>query len=95
MATCSKCGKSVGCGCNLISGKCHVCFNETVSGIQSTEGEPKKKQTRRIVYPQPTVTTEPNTEFEKILKVKGISKEEKIKRINDILEKAKQHVPKQ
>ncbi len=92
MARCGKCGKEVGCGCNLIDGSCHTCYSQALP----TEQQPiVAKSTKRIVYNQtPSAPPEPN-EFEKILKTKGLSKDEKIKRINDILEKARQHVANQ
>lgn len=30
MANCSKCGKSVGCGCQLINGLCSTCHSTSV-----------------------------------------------------------------
>lgn len=90
MAHCSVCGKNVGCSCSLTNGKCHNCIGEPVP-----QGEVKKKQTKRIVYDNSAIKNPPaqNDEFSKILKNKGLSKQEKIKRINDILEKAKSLIP--
>lgn len=31
MAQCSKCGKEVGCGCNLTNGLCAICYT---TGLQ-------------------------------------------------------------
>lgn len=83
MASCNKCGRDVGCGCNLISGYCPTCYNST---LDNNPAEPRT--TKRIVYtnnPQPSA---PPSEFELILQTPGISKEEKINRINAILNKA-------
>lgn len=77
MATCKKCGASYGCSCNLIDGFCHTCYNHNIS------------------TPSPPLVPEPqhdSTEFERILKTEGLSKEEKLKRINAILENAKNYV---
>jgi len=87
MASCSQCGKDVGCGCNLISGSCAGCYNKTLDNNQPTVIQ--KKTSKRIVYVnQPNAL--PNTEFSEILKTQGLSKQDKLKRINDILEKARQ-----
>lgn len=88
MAHCNQCGKDVGCGCNLISGSCATCYSKTVN-IEDATLEVLKKRTKRVKYNNP-VEPPPNTEFEKILRTQGLSKEEKIRRINDILEKARQ-----
>lgn len=86
MASCSKCGKGVGCGCNLIEGLCPSCYSAKVAGNQTLT---QAKSTERIRYDN---TSEPpaNTEFDAILNIQNISKEEKIRRINEILEKAKE-----
>lgn len=84
MAICSVCGKEVGCGCNLTSGKCHTCIGQTIETTSLLT-----KNTKRVVYSNPTNTL-PNTEFEKILLTTELSKAEKLRRINEILEKAKQ-----
>jgi hypothetical protein len=86
MASCSSCSKDVGCGCNLIGGLCTTCY-----GTNLTPGTEIKRRTSRVIYSQPGDPL-PNTEFEIILKTQGLSKEEKIKRINDILEKARQTI---
>lgn len=78
MAKCSKCGKEVGCGCNLISGSCHTCYSKDITLTTS--------QAQALQVP-----IAPNTDFEKILNTQGLSKEEKLKRINDILEKGMQN----
>jgi len=87
MAKCSKCGKEVGCGCNLITGSCHTCYNKQVSltSVGLTETQAQSLQLPVVQNPPP------NTEFDKILKTQGLSKEEKLKRINDILEKGIQN----
>lgn len=90
MAHCVQCGKEVGCACNLISGKCAGCFNKSLT----EDPQPtitKKKHAKRVVYVnQPDAP--PNTEFSEILKAQGLTREEKLKRINDILEKARQTI---
>jgi hypothetical protein len=90
MANCSQCGRDVGCGCNLISGSCAGCYNKTLdNNDQSTVT--RKKTSKRVVYVnQPDAP--PNTEFNEILKAQGLSRQEKLKRINDILEKARQTI---
>jgi hypothetical protein len=91
MAHCSQCGKDVGCGCNLVegSGMCISCFSSNLP--QSSQPTAfVKKSTKKVVYSNP-VSPQPNTEFDIILNNKGLSKEEKIKRINDTLEKARQN----
>ena len=86
MAKCVKCGKEVGCACNLITGSCHTCYNKQVSLTDS------QAQALQVKIPSPaTYSPPPNTEFEKILNTQGLSKEEKLKRINDILEKGMQN----
>ena len=90
MAHCSQCGKDVGCGCNLINGSCATCYSKTANAADVTSGTPKKR-TKRIKYDNKTEPP-PNTEFEVILRTQGLSKEEKIKRINDILEKAREQI---
>lgn len=84
MASCNVCGKEVGCGCNLTNGSCHSCIGKTTEATS-----PLKKSTQRVVYSN-TVEPRPNTEFEQILMTTTLSKAEKIRRINEILEKAKQ-----
>ena len=75
MASCSSCGTDVGCGCNLINGKCPTCYGK----LSISE--------RTVVINIPPPTTPPvSPEFELILNMKQLSKEEKLKRINDILE---------
>jgi hypothetical protein len=80
MAKCTKCGKEVGCSCSLIGGSCHTCYNQQTSVIDNPV---TWKQTQ-------TSNPSPNTEFDKILNQKGLTKTEKLKRINDILEKGVQ-----
>lgn len=91
MAHCSQCGKDVGCGCNLISGSCATCYSKTVNSTEDATLATPKKRPKRVVYSKP-VEPPPNTEFEIILRTQGLSKEQKIKRINDILEKARQQI---
>lgn len=87
MANCNSCSKDVGCGCNLVNGLCVSCYSKA-----QQEGVTVTSQRKRERYTAPKPDPKPLTEFESILK-SGISKEEKIKRINDILEKArKQHL---
>lgn len=91
MAHCSQCGKDVGCGCNLISGSCATCYSKNVNSTENVTLEVPKKRTKRIKYNN-TTEPSPNTEFEKILRTESLSKLEKIRRINDILEKARQQI---
>jgi NMD protein affecting ribosome stability and mRNA decay len=86
MVSCSKCGKGVGCGCNLIDGLCTSCYSAKVTNNQTTI---QTRSTERIRYDN-TPEPPPNTEFDTILNIQSISKEEKIRRINEILEKAKE-----
>jgi hypothetical protein len=85
MARCGNCNRDVGCGCNLINGVCGSCYGE---GYVNDKVVGKKKPTQKIVYPK-LPNPEENTEFNQILKMKNLSREEKLKRINDILERAK------
>lgn len=85
MASCSKCGKGVGCSCNLIEGLCPTCYSAKATNNQTTI---QTRSTERVVYSN-TPEPPPNTEFDAILGIQNISKEEKIRRINEILEKAK------
>jgi hypothetical protein len=55
------------------------------------EGVTLAPQRKRERYVAPKPDPKPLTEFETILK-SGMSKEEKIKRINDILEQARKNV---
>lgn len=91
MAHCSQCGKDVGCGCNLISGSCATCYSKTLNTEEGATLEAPKKRAKRVKYNNKTEPP-PNTEFEIILRTQGLSKEEKIRRINDILEKARQQI---
>ena len=34
MAKCSKCGTTVGCGCQLKNGLCSSCYNQINKGVQ-------------------------------------------------------------
>lgn len=81
MAKCSTCRREVGCSCNLIQGQCAKCFAESGYGGGT------------ITYSTQTVTQttsdQPNMEFENILNTQGISQEEKLRRINAILEQAR------
>lgn len=88
MAICNKCGREVGCGCNLITGSCHKCYNESITSNAEIE-KPLKKIIKKTVY-QNLPDAPPNTEFSNILKNQELSRAEKLKRINDILEKARQ-----
>ena len=85
MARCGKCNSDVGCACNLIGELCARCYNLSLDN--SGEGVVSRTRRKRVVYDNP-VNPAPNTEFEIILKTTGLSKEEKLRRINDILEKA-------
>ena len=91
MAHCSKCGRDVGCGCNLISGLCAKCYSETLDYVNDTpQNKVKAVKSKRVIYKKPEPNQRPTSEFSDILKTPGISREEKLKRINEILEKALQ-----
>jgi len=92
MAKCSKCGAEVGCGCNLISGSCHTCYNLSLTGSSDVVSTNTLEYStpKRVVYAQP-LSAPPNTGFDQILNNNTLSKQEKIKRINDILEKGIQN----
>lgn len=89
MASCSKCGKNVGCACNLAQGMCLQCYNANMNVSPATTVG-KSTYSSPVQYSQPDA--KPITEFEQILQTPGISKQEKIRRINEILEKAKQKI---
>src|SRR5690242_12414343 len=93
MANCANCGIEVGCSCNLHGGGlCTSCYsNRSIDTVDPKVGN-KKKATKRVVYSKPDRPVPPNTEFTEILKNKAIPREEKIKRINDILEKARKQI---
>jgi hypothetical protein len=84
MASCKSCGSEVGCGCNLIDGLCTACY-----GKQDIHHSSVKTKMKKIVYPQSDPVQETG-EFVNILNTKSISKEEKIRRINEILTKAQE-----
>ena len=88
MANCNSCGKDVGFGCNLTNGKCLGCISKDGAETQMTLAPDR----RRARYTAPKKEAPPLIGFEEILKTPGLSKEEKIKRINDILEKARQTI---
>lgn len=81
MASCNSCGATFGCACNLIQGRCASCYGKSTAQNQTLSAP---------AYNQESVP--PNTEFDAILNTKGLSKQEKLKRINDIIEKAIQNV---
>lgn len=83
MANCSKCGRDVGCGCNLVDSKCMSCYNE---GLDNSA--PQMRVTSKRTYNLTLTEPATPTEFETILNSTGLTKQEKLKRINDIIEKA-------
>lgn len=84
MASCGQCGKEVGCGCNLVGGKCMSCYNASLP----LDAPKVSRATRKVIkYSEPNA--KPLTEFDTILKSPTFTKEEKIRRINEILEKAR------
>lgn len=87
MASCGNCGKEVGCACNLISGACVTCFSKAQAD-GTTLTTTNSKSSKRVRYSK-EVSSDAGTEFEQILRTAGLTKEEKLKRINDILEKAR------
>lgn len=84
MANCNSCSKDVGCGCNLINGLCVGCYSKA-----QQEGQPLLPNRKKARHVAPKKEPAPLTEFETILKQQGLSKEEKIRRINNILEQAR------
>lgn len=80
MANCSKCGLQVSCGCSLIEGACSTCYMQ--SNQQSPSHPFVQVNLQGVNAPQPVT-------FEAILNEGTLSKEEKLKRINDIIEKAR------
>lgn len=86
MAHCNSCNKDVGCGCNLINGACISCFSKA-----QQNGQPLTPQKKQVRYKAPPKEPAPLTGFEEILK-QGLTKEEKIRRINDILENARKNI---
>lgn len=87
MARCNNCNKDVGCGCNLINGACMSCFNKA-----QESGEPLAPQRKQARYKAPPKEPTPLKGFEEILKQQGLSKEQKIRRINEILENARKNI---
>lgn len=87
MANCSKCGRDVGCGCNLIDSKCMSCYNEGLD-----HSAPQMAVTARKIYNLTLTEPTPQTEFEVILNTQGLSKDEKLKRINDIIQNSKTQI---
>lgn len=89
MAACSQCGTNVGCACHLIAGVCMTCYNKNLG--TNGDGEQtlfQKKRPKKVIH-FPSIETPPNTEFTEILQNTALSREEKLKRINNILEKAR------
>lgn len=84
MAMCGHCGRDVGCSCNLLAGLCPGCYNLSLS-----DPEVKKRKLAKYI-PPPTTPPDPNNEFTKVLEEgKGLPKEELLRRINEIIEQAK------
>ena len=79
MATCNKCNKEVGCGCNLIDNLCVTCYNKSLDN--------SGKSNNPIIYTPPSF---PNNQFDNILNTGGITKEEKLRQINEILKRGQQ-----
>jgi hypothetical protein len=78
MASCSSCGTNVGCGCNLTDGMCVTCY-----------GKQSSTTTRSTNVTLQTIQPSGSPEFVNILNQVGLTQEEKLKRINDILEAAR------
>jgi hypothetical protein len=91
MASCRKCGKGVGCSCNLIEGYCPSCYNTNAITPSITTNIKRTISTNLIQYSQPDAPAT-SSEFEDIVNTPNISKAEKIRRINEILERAKQKI---
>lgn len=88
MASCGQCGREVGCPCNLIGAKCMKCYNESLP----VEAPRVNRATRKKIVKFSKADAQPVTEFTTILQTPGISKQEKVRRINEILEKARQQL---
>jgi hypothetical protein len=88
MASCGQCGKDVGCGCNLVNGSCLKCYNASLPIAAPKLSKASRKQI--VQFSQPNA--KPVTEFEQILQAPNMTKQEKIRRINEILEKARQSI---
>lgn len=88
MASCGQCGKEVGCGCNLINGQCMTCYNATLPLDAPKLSRASRKQIVKFSQPD----AKPVNEFEEILRIPNITKQEKLRRINEILEKARQQL---
>lgn len=86
MARCKKCSRDVGCSCNLFSGYCAKCYGSLPDTTAYQRKNKEQPTTISLKLEAPA-----NTEFTQILKSQGLSKEEKLKRINQILEKARQN----
>lgn len=86
MANCNQCGRDVGCGCNLVNGMCLGCIAKNENNSPLT---PNRKRPR---YTASKAEAPPLVGFEGILKTQNISKEEKIRRINEILEQARKNI---
>lgn len=89
MASCGKCGKNVGCGCNLTQGYCVTCYAEKIESGEQVQAEMKRKSIKRVKFTKPPVDPPENTQFIEILQTQTLTREEKLKRINNILEQAR------
>lgn len=89
MAKCSKCEREVGCACNLIDNKCMKCYSDFASrnGL-SIEVDLKKSKKRKLekIQEEKSAVESP---LKQILQTKGISREEKLRRINEIIENSR------
>lgn len=89
MASCNQCGKEVGCGCNLLEGSCPTCYSKNIGNTDNgLSALLESKKYKKVRYQPPPPNPMPTNEFTELLRTNGLSKEEKLKRINDILDRA-------
>lgn len=79
MANCITCNKEVSCACTLIEGKCITCYSEF-----NSQQEPNNP----VYFPFNAETSTIND----VTQAVGISTEEQIRRINEILLKAREKI---
>lgn len=85
MANCGSCGKSVGCSCSLVKGKCVECYAKSGEEIPS-DIVVRTKSKQRIVYPRPKpVLSEKDIQINEVMRDKTLSREERLKRIDNII----------
>lgn len=85
MANCSTCKRDVGCSCNLQHGQCLSCYSKSLATSDSSSTT--LVRTRTVTFSDPNA--EPVSGFNEIINDTSITQEEKLRRINEILEQAK------